>query len=195
MPTLVYSDQAGYFSRAKEELKESFSALNECMVELQGKGRIVWKMNPSKAPHDAGVWGRLVKSTKHVLLKICSNSFLKYVEFQTVLKETQALLNDRPLVALSDDAMDVITLSMLTHGKKLRQFREFLEESEIPGKIQAKIRWQHRTEVMDHLYNLWRKQYRMSLQRAKWFTKQPNHRYIIILIDEQAKSFSGVSWI
>ena len=77
MPTFVYSDQAGYFSRAKEELKESFSALNDCMVELQEKGKIVWKMNPSKAPHEAGVWERLVKSTKHVLLKICRNSLLK----------------------------------------------------------------------------------------------------------------------
>ena len=28
---------------------------------------------------------------------------------------------------------------------------------------------------MDHLYSLWRQQYRMSLQqRAKWLTKQPN---------------------
>ena len=143
--------------------------------QLQEKGKIVWKMNPSKAPHEAGVWERLVKSTKHVLLKICCNSLLNYVEFQTVLRETQALLNDRPLVALSDDAMDVITLSMLTHGKKLRPFREFFGESETPGKTQAKICWQHRTEVMDHLYSLWRKQYRMSLQqRAKWFTKQPN---------------------
>ena len=68
-------------------------------------------------------------------------------------------------VALSEDAMDVITPSMLTHGKKLRPFREFFGESEIPGKTQAKIRWQHRTEVMDHLYSLWRKQYRMSLQQ------------------------------
>ena len=73
-PTLVYSDQAGYFSRAKEELQESFSNLNKCMEELQEKGKIVWKMNTSKAPHEAGVWERLVKSTKHVLLKICRNS-------------------------------------------------------------------------------------------------------------------------
>ena len=118
-PQFIYSDQAGYFSRAKEELQESFSALNECMNELQEKGKIVWKMNASKAPHEAGVWERLVKSTKHILLKICRNSLLNYVEFQTVLKETQALLNDRPLVALSEEAMDVITPSMLTHGKKL----------------------------------------------------------------------------
>ena len=122
-PTFVYSDHAGYFSWAKEELKESFSALNDCMVELQEKGKMVWKMNPSKAPHEAGVWERLVKSTKHVLLKICRNSLLNYVEFQTVLKETQALLNDRPLVALLEDAMDIITPSMLTHGKKLRPFK------------------------------------------------------------------------
>ena len=66
------------------------------MIELQEKGKIVWKMNTSKAPHEAEVWERLVKPTKHVLLKICLNSLLNYVKFQTVLKETQALLKDRP---------------------------------------------------------------------------------------------------
>ena len=71
------------------------------------------------------------------------------------MKETQALLNDRPLVALSEEALDVITPSMLTHGKKLRPFKESFGEFKIPGKTQAKIRWQHQTEVMDHLYTLW----------------------------------------
>ena len=133
-----------------------------------------------------------MKSTKHVLLKICRNSLPYYIEFQTVLKETQALLNDRPLVALLEDAMDVITPSMLTHGKKLHPSREFFGESEIPGKTQAKIRWQHRTEVMDHLYSLCRKQYRMSLQqRAKWFTKQPHIKVNDIVVVREDKIKRG----
>ena len=44
---------------------------------------------------------------------MCRNALLNYVEFQTVLKETQALLNDRSLLQLSSDALDVLTPSML----------------------------------------------------------------------------------
>ena len=69
----------------------------------QNNGQILWRFNASKAPHEAGTWEILVKSTKHILLKICRNALLNYVEFQTVLKETQALLNDRPLLQLSSD--------------------------------------------------------------------------------------------
>ena len=39
----------GIFPEPKEESQESFSALNQCMVELQEKGKIIWKMNTSKA--------------------------------------------------------------------------------------------------------------------------------------------------
>ena len=94
------------------------------MEDLQSQGHIQWKMNTSKAPHEAGVWERLVKTTKQTFLRVCRNSRLNYVEFLTVLKETQALINDRPLVALSEDTIDVNTPSMLTHGKKLKPFRE-----------------------------------------------------------------------
>ena len=189
-PKYIYSDQAGYFVRAKEELQESFMNLNTCMEKLQEQGHIRWKMNASKAPHEAGVWERLVKTTKQTLLRVCRNSLFNYVEFLTILKETQALINDRPLAAASEEAINVITQSMLSHGKKLKPFREYFGESELPGKTNAKWRWQERTKQMDHLYQIWRKQYRDSLQRrAKWFTKQPNIKVgdLVVVHEEKVK--------
>ena len=186
-PKYLYSDHAGYFG---EELEESFSNLDKCMENLQSQGHIQWRMNTSKAPHQAGVWERLVKTTKQILLRVCRNSLLNYYEFLTILKETQAVINDRPLVASSEDALDVITPSMLTHGKKLKPFRESFVESEIPGKTNAKARWQKRTDHMDHLCNIWRKQYWDSLQRcAKWFTKQPNIKVddLVVVHEEKVK--------
>ena len=123
-PKYLYSDQAGYFVRANEELKESFENMESGLRTLQNNGQILWRFNASKAPHEAGTWERLVKSTKHILLKICRNALLNYVEFQTVLKETQALLNDRPLLQLSSDALDVLTPSMLIYGKRLLPYRD-----------------------------------------------------------------------
>ena len=87
-PKYLYSDQAGYFTRANEELKESHENMEEGLKQLQNNGQILWRFNVSKEPHEAGTWERLVKSTKHVLLKICRNAFLNHVKFQMVLKET-----------------------------------------------------------------------------------------------------------
>ena len=64
---------------------------------------------------------------------------------------------------------------MLTHGKKLRPFREYFGESEIPWETRAKIVCNIELKLWTIFIHLWRKQYRPSLQqRAKWFTKQPN---------------------
>ena len=48
----------------------------------------------------------------------------------------------------------LLPLLCLQMERNFDPFREYFGESEIPGKTQAKIRWQHRTEVMDHLYTL-----------------------------------------
>ena len=174
-PRYVYSDCAGYFRRAKDELYESFSNLNKALDGFSEKYHFQWTMNAQLAPHAAGIWERLIRTMKTCLLKVCRNALLTYVEFLTVLKEVQALMNDRPLVGMSEDAIDVLTPSLLTHGKKMRPFQESFGYSELPGKNDAKVRWEHRSKVMDHFHDLWRKQYRLSLQqRRKWTTPKPD---------------------
>ena len=157
---------------------------------LQNNGQILWRFNASKAPHEAGTWERLVKSTKHILLKICRNALLNYVAFQTVLKETQALLNDRPLLQLSSDALNVLTPSMLIYGKSLLPYRDNFAQSNLKGQENAKIRWEHHAQVMDYLYAVWRKEYRLSLQqKAKWFTALPCIKVgdVVVLYEEKVK--------
>ena len=93
-------------------------------------------------------------------------------------------------MAASADAIDVITPSMLSHGKKLKPFKEYFGDSELPGKTNAKLRWQERWNQMDHLYHVWRKRYRDSLQRrAKWFTEQPNIKVgdLVVVHEEKVK--------
>ena len=115
---------------------------------------------------------------------------LNYVEFQTVLKETQTLLNDRSLLQLSSDALDVLTPSMLIFGKRLLPYRDNFAQSNIKGQDNAKIRWEHRAQVMDHLYAVWWKEYRLSLQqKAKWLTAQPCIKVgdVVVLHEEKVK--------
>ena len=116
---------------------------------------------------------------------------LNYVEFQTVLKETQALLNDRPLLQLSSDALDVLTPSMLEFTVKgYCLIGDNFAQSTLKGQESAKIRWEHRAHVMDHLYAVWRNEYHSSLQqKAKWFTAQPCVKVVdvVVLHEEKVK--------
>ena len=78
-PKHLYGHQAGYFICANEELIESYGNMEEVLKQLQNNGRILWRFNASKNPHEAGTWERLVESTKPILLKICRNSLLNYI--------------------------------------------------------------------------------------------------------------------
>ena len=78
------------------------------------------------------------------------------------------------MLQLLSDALDVLTPSMLVYGKGLLPYRDNFAQSTVKGQESAKVRWEHGVHVMDHLYAVWRKEYRLSLQqKAKWFTAQP----------------------
>ena len=42
-PKYLYSDQAGYFVRANEELKESYENMESGLRTLQNNGQILWR--------------------------------------------------------------------------------------------------------------------------------------------------------
>ena len=79
---------------------------------------------------------------------------------------------------------------MLIYGKRLLPYRDNFAQSQLKGRDSAKVRWEHRAHVMDHLYALWRQEYRLSLQqRAKWFTSQPCIKVgdVVVLHEEKVK--------
>ncbi|XP_044597582.1 uncharacterized protein LOC123274157 [Cotesia glomerata] len=76
-----------------------------------------WKFNPPGAPHMGGKWEAAVKSVKHHLSRINSDKILTYEDFSTLLTQVEAVLNSRPLSALSEDPDD---LTALTPGHFIR---------------------------------------------------------------------------
>ena len=60
----------------------------------------------SRAPHFGGLWKAAVKVTKSLLLKTLGQEKLT-----TMLVEVEAVLNSRPIVAISDDPSDEVTLT------------------------------------------------------------------------------------
>ena len=174
LPQRMFSDQAGYFHRARAELGESFTALNRAMTEASNAYEFSWEMNVQMNPHAAGAWERMIKIVKNALLKVVRDAYLTHIEFLTVLKEVQGLVNDRPLVSMSEDAIDAITPSLLVRGRKMKVFEENFGDCSLKDIQGAQNRWKHRSAVMNQFFRVWSKQYRLSLQqRRKWHTKQP----------------------
>ena len=69
-----------------------------------------------------GNGGELIKVPMRMLLD--KSEVMTYVDFLTLMKDAEAQVNDRPLLAVSEEAFDVITPSML-----------FLEDVFVYGRI------------------------------------------------------------
>src|SRR5699024_4811292 len=83
------------------------------VVSFLGQRHITWKFIAQRAAWWGGFWERLVGLTKQHLLRVVRKSCLNFEESTTILSETEAILNSRPLTCISDDVNDI---SPLTRG-------------------------------------------------------------------------------
>ena len=87
--------------------------------------KIDWKFLLDRSPWWGGFYERLVKVVKDSLLKLVKNARLNYDELITVLIETEAMINSRPLTYLSEkDNTEAITSFHLLHGRYIAAARE-----------------------------------------------------------------------
>jgi hypothetical protein len=114
------SDCGTNFKGADVLLKKLFDQSTHQFKELQ---RLLtndgtrWIFNPPGAPHMGDKWEAAVKSVKHHLRRTIADAVLTYEDFSTLLAQVEAILNSRPLSALSDDPEDI---SALTPGHFIR---------------------------------------------------------------------------
>lgn len=72
---------------------------------------IKWIFNPPAAPHMGGVWESLVKLAKRAMIATTKGAELKDEELLTVLTECEVMLNNRPLMYISNDPNDIEPLT------------------------------------------------------------------------------------
>ena len=75
-----------------------------------------------RAPWWGGLWERLIKLIKRCLKKIVGRSTLTLEELNTVLIETEAVINARPITYVYDDEESVsypLTPSQLISGRQI----------------------------------------------------------------------------
>ena len=117
VPKIVMSDNGTNLTAAEKELKSMLDELNTEKIERRHR-EIKWKFLPPAASHMAGVWERLIRSTKNVLRALINNENQRCVSdetLHTVLCEVEAILNDRPISQnySSPDDFPALTPNML----------------------------------------------------------------------------------
>ncbi|XP_072392165.1 uncharacterized protein [Diabrotica undecimpunctata] len=192
-PSIIFSDNGTNFLGAKNQLKELYELLlkgdtSESIRSFATSCQIQWKFIRPRSPHHGGIWEAAIKSFKYHLVRIMGNSNFTFEELSTVLSQIEAVLNSRPICALSDDPSDFsfLTPGHFLIGSNLMSYPE-LDLSDIQeNKLSL---WNKCTRIQQHMWKVWTRDYLNRLQnRPKWFTPQVGIKPddLVLLKDENS---------
>ena len=114
-PSLILCDNAKTFQKGDEEIQKLFQVIEHQTVQhhLAQKRHI-----PAKLPHRGGMYERLIGVVKMSVKKVLRRALISLSELQTLIKEFQAVVNDRPITFVYHDVNDPepLTPSKLMYG-------------------------------------------------------------------------------
>ena len=111
-PAMIWSDNGTNFIGAEKELRESIEKWNVVNIATELAHKCIkWRFNPPSAPHQVGVWERLVRSFKRVLYTILGTRRLTDEVLHTTFCLVENALYSRPLTPVSADPCDLNALT------------------------------------------------------------------------------------
>ena len=112
-PQEIISDNASQFKLASETLDKLWGQIltHDDVTSYIANEGITWKYIVEFAPWMGGFYERLVGLVKRTLRKAIGRSSLTNEQLLTVLKESEAVVNSRPLIYVGDDIQSHITLT------------------------------------------------------------------------------------
>ncbi|KAH8350342.1 hypothetical protein KR084_005305, partial [Drosophila pseudotakahashii] len=78
----------------------------DAIREFASRSGCEFAFTPPRAPHMGGLWEAGVKTAKSLLLRAVGSALLSAEELATVLVGIEAVMNSRPLGAISHDPSD-----------------------------------------------------------------------------------------
>lgn len=108
----IHSDNGTNLTSGEKQLREASKEWNQGTIHnhLLQKN-IKWTFNTPCTLHHGGVWERCIRLTRKVLNVLLKEQTLDDESLLTYMCEVEAILNSRPLVAVSDDPTDLETLT------------------------------------------------------------------------------------
>ncbi|XP_036143903.1 uncharacterized protein LOC118645955 [Monomorium pharaonis] len=166
----IYSDNGTNFVGADRALQQILEAeeFKNTVQEFATSERIEWHFIPPRSPHQGGLWEAAVRSMKLHLKRTLGDVSLTVGEMFTVLAQVEAILNSRPITALSEDPNDLraLTPGHFLIGESPQAYPERNLE-EVPANRLS--RWQHVEKIRQQLWKRWQGEYLSTCQqRSKW---------------------------
>lgn len=172
MPSSITSDNSRTFEKANRETFKLYRSIDWDALQkefLKPPARIQWIFNPPLAPHFGGVFERVVGTLKKALRATLGRERATEQEFYTTLCRAEAVLNSRPLTAVSSDPEDPLPLSPahLALGRGLSQIPDNWGRDDYNDPVA--VLWKNRSRLHAEFAGRWRREYLQTLQAlTKW---------------------------
>ncbi|XP_064537482.1 uncharacterized protein LOC135427809 [Drosophila montana] len=163
------SEQVANFKELR--IEEQANAIRE----FASKSGCEFAFIPPRAPHFGGLWEAGVKSAKHLLLRTVGSLLLTAEELQTTIVAVEAVLNSRPLGAITEDPIngEALTPGNLLVGDPLRALPT--EGTPDQQGLICLNRWRTVSLLKQQFWRRWSEEYVLGLQvRNKWQHRLPN---------------------
>ena len=112
-PEIIISDNALQFKAANKTLENVLRKVvyDDDVQNYASNAKIKWHFIVELSPWMGEFYERLVGLVKRTLRKTIGKNLVTRMQFETLLKESEAVLNSRPLVYLEDDINSCITIT------------------------------------------------------------------------------------
>ena len=172
-PDMIWSDNGTNFIGAEKELLECMGKWNTFNIatKLAHKG-IKWRFNPPSAPHQGGIWEKLVRSFERILYIILGTRRLTDEMLNNIFCRVEYALNSRPLTPVSADPSDAITPNYFLLGNKATRIPSIVGVEE----FDHRKRYARAQSYANAIWARWLKEYVPALNcRSKWQTPAEQH--------------------
>ena len=153
----------------KMRLKTIMDLLKDPLIKKYFAGlQLEWSFNLEKAPWWGGLFERLIKSAKRCIKKTLGRALLTYDELLTLVIETEAVLNSRPLTYISsDDLEEPLTPSHLLVGYRILSLPDPSppvdpDFQESPASLTRRL--EHVIKVSERFWKRWKREYLTELR-------------------------------
>ena len=207
-PSLILCDNAKTFQKADEEIQKLFHVIEVQTVQHYfAQKRVQMRHIPAKSPHWGGMYERLIGVVKMSIKKVLRRALISLPELQTLIKEVQAVVNDRPITFVYHDVNDPepLTPSKLLYGFSVTALPhpvvdpEELEDEDFNEHDQLNKALKRRSLLFQHFVQRFKSEYLSSLrERHVYQSKKQGSQEEIIKVGDvvlmHAENVPRSSW-